>query len=110
MTGRADPLPSPALIRLPDGTIKQVSPVTGTVVWTVPGRSRRPIAAPPGRVEVLVPGDADRACAFCVDRYLETPPELTRLVVEGVGTGDASSPDVTGGGDTPSTVGLGPEV
>ena len=31
------------LTRLADGTVKQISPFTGTEVWTVPGRANRPI-------------------------------------------------------------------
>ncbi len=30
------------LLRMPDGTVKQVNPFTGTQVWTVPGRGNRP--------------------------------------------------------------------
>lgn len=69
-----------SLTRLPDGTLKQVSPVTGTVVWTVPGRSHRPVPTAPAVVRDLDPGEGDAACAFCPARYLETPPERARLV------------------------------
>ncbi|PZP18932.1 MAG: hypothetical protein DI600_08755, partial [Cutibacterium granulosum] len=31
---------------LPDGTIKQRNPFTGTQVWTVPGRAARPQGGP----------------------------------------------------------------
>ena len=61
-----------ALVRLPDGTIKQRSPLTGTVVWTVPGRAQRPI-----------PQHTERStgpCAFCPENYLQTPPEKARVV------------------------------
>lgn len=34
--------PARGLTRLPDGTVKQVSALTGCVVWTIPGRSHRP--------------------------------------------------------------------
>ena len=30
------------LQKMPDGTVKQVNPFTGTQVWTVPGRGKRP--------------------------------------------------------------------
>jgi galactose-1-phosphate uridylyltransferase len=70
----------PCLTRLPDGTLKQVSPLTGTVVWSVPGRSHRPIPVHPGPVRELDPDQHRRACAFCADRLLETPPERARLV------------------------------
>lgn len=62
-----------ALVVLPDGTVKQRSPLTGTVVWTVPGRANRPLPAltePPSG-----------PCAFCPERYADTPPEKARVVV-----------------------------
>ncbi|MFT3796903.1 DUF4921 family protein [Microbacterium sp.] len=71
------------LQRLPDGTVKQVGPLTGTRVWTVPGRANRPLAAPRDDVRILEPGEHRRLCAFCVDRYLETTPEKARLVGAG---------------------------
>ncbi|MGB8021850.1 MAG: DUF4921 family protein [Candidatus Nanopelagicales bacterium] len=74
--------PDQSLRRLPDGTIRQVSPLTGTVVWTVPGRSNRPFRSmvPPARG--LSEGERDSSCAFCPRRYLETPPERSRLVLD----------------------------
>jgi galactose-1-phosphate uridylyltransferase len=80
-----DPAASGSLTRLPDGTLKQVSPVTGTVVWTVPGRSHRPVPAEPAVVRDLAPGWLEAACAFCPARLLETPPERARLVLDGPG-------------------------
>lgn len=68
------------LTRLPDGTVKQIGPLTGTRVWTVPGRANRPIAMPRDEPRTLAPGEATRLCAFCSDRYLETTPEKARLV------------------------------
>ncbi|RLK48911.1 DUF4921 family protein [Microbacterium telephonicum] len=65
---------------MPDGTVKQVGPLTGTAVWTVPGRANRPLAAPRSEPRALEPGEATRLCAFCSDRYLETTPEKARLV------------------------------
>ena len=35
--------PSNYLLRMPDGTVKQMNPFTGTEVWTVPGRGHRPL-------------------------------------------------------------------
>ena len=35
--------PSNYLMRMPDGTVKQINPFTGTEVWTVPGRGHRPL-------------------------------------------------------------------
>lgn len=69
-----------ALLRLPDGTIKQRGPLTGTEVWTVPGRAHRPIAVPHEDRHRLASGEGHRLCAFCQDRYLETTPEKDRLV------------------------------
>ena len=68
------------LKRLPDGTIKQVNPLTGTKVWTLPGRGARPIGLPPRPPLPIDPGDHDRHCAFCAARMLETTPEIARLV------------------------------
>src|SRR5450756_542788 len=52
MTEPAAPLP---LVRLPDGTVKQVSPLTGTVVWTVPGRAHRPLSVPLSLIHISEP-------------------------------------------------------
>ncbi|MFF2632531.1 DUF4921 family protein [Microbacterium sp. NPDC058021] len=65
---------------MPDGTVKQIGPLTGTRVWTVPGRAGRPLFVPREHVAVLAPGDERRLCAFCQDRYLETTPEKVRLI------------------------------
>lgn len=68
------------ITRMPDGTVKQVGPLTGTRVWTVPGRAHRPLTTPRDDPRALAPGEERRLCAFCSDRYLETTPEKTRLV------------------------------
>ncbi len=77
------------LTRMADGTIKQVNPVTGTQVWTVPGRSKRPIPRPVQEVRVLGPGEREHLCAFCSGRYLETPPEKSRVVLRQAGRPEA---------------------
>ena len=64
----------------PDGTIKQRNPFTGTQVRTVPGRSDRPLVEPPADTKDLAPTQFTSECAFCSDRYLETPPEKVRIV------------------------------
>ena len=64
------------LTRLADGTVKQISPFTGTEVWTVPGRGNRPIAHAPTLVSPITAEDRSHACAFCSARYLETPGEV----------------------------------
>ncbi len=66
-----------------DGTVKQVNPFSGTQVWTVPGRGNRPLGIAAAEPSPLRAADAGRHCAFCTGRYLETPPEKTRLVRDG---------------------------
>ena len=68
------------LTRMADGTVKQVNPLTGTRVWTVPGRAHRPLGAPGRPPAPLDPAAAGRHCAFCARNYRETPPEKSRLV------------------------------
>ncbi|SNU01857.1 Galactose-1-phosphate uridylyltransferase [Ruaniaceae bacterium KH17] len=69
--------------RLPDGTIKQVNPFSGTQVWTVPGRGNRPIVSSAPAPHPITPARLDHYCAFCPGRYLETPPEKSRLLHDG---------------------------
>ena len=71
------------LTRLPDGTIKQVNPVTGTKVWTLPGRGARPLGLSRPDPLPLDPAAHDRYCAFCSGRLLDTTPEIARLVKHG---------------------------
>ncbi|GAA2481835.1 DUF4921 family protein [Terrabacter carboxydivorans] len=68
------------LTRLPDGTIKQVNPITGTKVWTLPGRAARPLGQLSRHPLPIDPDDHDRHCAFCWARMRETTPEIARLV------------------------------
>lgn len=66
---------------LPDGTIKQINPFTGTEVWAVPGRGQRPHC--PGvspSARPLIRRDPEDYCAFCYDNMLQTPPEKERLI------------------------------
>jgi galactose-1-phosphate uridylyltransferase len=72
--------PVRVLEQLPDGTVRQQSPLTGTVVWTVPGRSNRPLPAAPHHPQPLAA--TGPTCAFCPGQYLETPPETSRLVLD----------------------------
>jgi galactose-1-phosphate uridylyltransferase len=80
----ADPL-----TRLPDGTIKQVNPFTGTKVWTVPSRGVRPLANHVREPRPLDPSERDRHCAFCVGRMLDTTPEIARLIRTEAGWAEA---------------------
>ncbi len=66
--------------RLPDGTIKQVNPLSGTQVWTVPGRGNRPLGSAAGSAAPINMNRLGRHCAFCSGRYWDTPPEKSRLV------------------------------
>ena len=75
------------LTRLPDGTIKQVNPFTGTKVWTLPGRGRRPFNRTLRAPLPIDPVDSDRVCSFCPERALETTPEIARLVRDSEGPG-----------------------
>ncbi len=68
------------LNQMADGTIKQINPFTGTEVWTVPGRGNRPLGLATTDPLPLDPAKQDAHCAFCSTRYLETPPEKSRLV------------------------------
>ncbi|MDO4258191.1 MAG: DUF4921 family protein [Actinomycetaceae bacterium] len=77
---KAHPSIQTAIHRLADGTVKQRNLLTGTEVWTVPGRGHRPLN--PSLAETT-PIDHDRDghhCAFCSGRYFETPPEKSRLI------------------------------
>lgn len=73
------------LSTMADGTVKQVGPLTGTEVWTVPGRGNRPLGRKrpePNPIDETAHG---AHCAFCERRYLETPPEKARVVRSGDG-------------------------
>jgi galactose-1-phosphate uridylyltransferase len=67
---------------MPDGTIKQVNPFTGTEVWTVPGRGRKPITnRPPTTATKLEHHEPENYCNFCRTNYLNVPPEKARVVL-----------------------------
>lgn len=71
-----------AIVRLADGTVKQKNLLTGTEVWTVPGRGNRPLTKQTEAPRPLDPSTHGHHCAFCEGRYFETPPEKSRLVVD----------------------------
>ena len=65
-----------------DGTVKQINPFTGTEVWAVPERGKKPVArteqpaiTPPEHIH-----SPEDYCAFCEARYYETSPEKARIV------------------------------
>lgn len=66
---------------MPDGTVKQINPFTGTEVWAVPGRGNKPITNDvPSSAQLLTRSEKEDYCSFCPTRYFETPPEKARLV------------------------------
>ncbi len=68
------------LLTMADGTVKQINPFTGTQVWTVPGRGNRPLGHKLPDPLPITAADASSYCAFCPDRYHETPPEKARVI------------------------------
>lgn len=85
MTKEHTPRKDSAITRLADGTVKQRNLLTGTEVWTVPGRGHRPLGANATPPSPITPENAGHHCAFCEGRYLETPPEKDRLVLGAAG-------------------------
>lgn len=74
------------IVRMADGTIKQVNPLTGRESWYVPGRGNRPLPHhKPDQQKPLEKKEREDYCSFCEARYLETPPEKSRLVRSGNG-------------------------
>ncbi len=71
------------LMTMADGTVKQINPFSGTEVWTVPGRGNRPLGTSQPDPAPLDLSQHGRYCAFCEHRYLETPPEKSRVVRRG---------------------------
>ncbi len=69
-----------AIVRMADGTVKQTNLLSGTEVWTVPGRGDRPIPSALPEPEAVDLSKEGEYCPFCQKRYLETPPEKERLV------------------------------
>lgn len=66
--------------RMADGTIKQVNPMSGTQVWTVPGRGNRPLVNAARSSAPIRAGRQGQHCAFCSGRYWDTPPEKSRII------------------------------
>ena len=57
------------LIRMTDGTLKQVNPFSGAEVWTVVGRGNRPIAVN-NEVKELDSHDPEDYCIFCRNNFV----------------------------------------
>jgi len=78
-----------------DGTAKSLSPITGTLVWTIPRRAARPGAASAERpVHVFEPTkEREDYCIFCEDRYFETSPEIARVYANSDEVCKALSPE-----------------
>ncbi|MDX2127631.1 MAG: DUF4921 family protein [Chloroherpetonaceae bacterium] len=69
---------------MPDGTVKQINPFTGTEVWAIPGRGNKPLDQ--DSVSFFPPvfkKEKEDICSFCESRYFETPPEKMRSVLVG---------------------------
>ncbi|HTR80335.1 MAG TPA: DUF4921 family protein [Bacteroidota bacterium] len=66
---------------MPDGTVKQINPFTGTEVWAVPGRGDKPITNEiPASAKEIEHATPEGYCSFCETRYFEVPPEKARLI------------------------------
>ncbi len=68
-----------------DGTVKQVNPLSGTHVWTVPGRGNRPLTPAKSPGAGSGSSGAGVPCAFCPERFEEVPPEKARVVLTDAG-------------------------
>lgn len=68
------------LTQLKDGTVKQLNPFSGTEVWTVAGRGNRPLGVVLPDPVPLDHSQHGRYCPFCEGRYLDTPPEKSRVI------------------------------
>ncbi|MFA6455391.1 MAG: DUF4921 family protein, partial [Bacteroidota bacterium] len=66
---------------MPDGTVKQINPFTGTEVWAVPGRGNKPLTnAGNTTPNPIQKKETEEYCSFCKSRYFDVPPEKARLV------------------------------
>ncbi|WP_141328986.1 DUF4921 family protein [Corynebacterium variabile] len=77
-----NPAPVPPLTTLPDGTIKQVNPFSGTEVWTVPGRAHRPVPHHGPAAFAITEDNRDTQTDFGIGNKLKTTPEKARLVID----------------------------
>ena len=71
---------------MPDGTVKQLNPFTGTEVWAVGGRKSKPIAnAGKAHATSIESHEPEDYCSFCRAHYFEVAPEKSRLVRRNAG-------------------------
>lgn len=75
------------LVKLADGTVKQLNPFSGTQVWTVPGRGNRPLGISRPEPQPLTAKDFVARDAFGSDNPLMTPPEKARVVKDDTAPG-----------------------
>lgn len=67
---------------MPDGTVKQINPFTGTEVWSVPGRGSKPITNEiPATAKKIEKHSPEDYCSFCEARLFEVPPEKARMIL-----------------------------
>ena len=66
---------------MPDGTVKQINPFTGTEVWAVPGRGNKPLTNNQQSNPIqLQHKENEDYCSFCRTKYFKVPPEKARLI------------------------------
>lgn len=68
--------------RMPDGTTKTLSPITGTLVWEIATRGKRPFPSFFKEPKPIDKNKTESYCVFCEARYAETPPEISRFLVK----------------------------
>ncbi|MFZ1381405.1 MAG: DUF4921 family protein [Scrofimicrobium sp.] len=79
----ASPYSNEPILRLADGTVKQTNMLSGTEVWTVPGRGNRPLPSALPDPEPIDWSHDGEFCNFCSKKYLDTPPEKSRRIWDG---------------------------
>ena len=66
---------------MPDGTVKQTNPFSGSEVWSIPGRSGKPVTnGVPSHAKKIDHAVHDPSCIFCQPQYTRIAPEKSRLV------------------------------
>ena len=67
----ASPYSNEPILRLADGTVKQTNMLSGTEVWTVPGRGNRPLPSALPDPEPIDWSHDGEFCNFCSKKYLD---------------------------------------